>query len=293
MMVIQALALGPRARNDPWTMEIRSERLIAAITIAFMTFTSAAAARDSDDIDHTSNPSARQAYFGDLRLITKDAISAYFNRTQVTADEAYRFARGEAVMVDGQSIRRRSAPLDFLAVTNMAENLGLFDTLDDPSSPFSRTEIGQEVRDPANRAKGFEAQVFKKVYDLMFMGRGREGALLGVDSEVVRKVAESTWRREIDAANRNYQPGKFTTFIGYHWTAKRGGTLDRVVLFAGHHAPMPFTGIDSVRPEDLWTYLESSRKHGYDAIAIPHNPSLSHGLMFNGLDSEGDRKSVV
>ena len=253
---------------------------VFAATIALLAIAAAAAGRESPDVGRTSDTVTRQAYYGDLRLITKDAIAAYFEGTRVTPDEAYRFARGEPVTVDGQSISRKSAPLDFLAVTNMAENLGLFATLDDPNSAFSRTEIGKALRDPATRDA-----VYKKIHDPMF--HGREGALFGVDPQVVSKVAESAWRQEIDAANRNYQPGKFTTFIGYHWTAKRGGTLDRVVLFGGDKAPMPFTGIDSVRPEDLWAYMESSRKEGYDVIAIPHNPSNSNGLMFNGLDSEG------
>lgn len=255
---------------------------VFAAALALLAIATAAAGREFPDVDRTSDTNTRQAYYGDLRLVTQDAIAAYFEGTRVTPDEAYRFARGEPVTVDGQSISRKSAPLDFLAVTNMAENLGLFATLDDPNSAFSRTQIGKALRDPATRANAHNM-----FYDLMFKGHGREEALLGVDPQVVNEVAESAWRQEIAAANRNYQPGKFTTFIGYHWTAKLGGTLDRVVLFRGDNAPMPFTGIDSIRPEDLWTYMENNRKQGHDVIAIPHNPSDSNGLLFNGLDSEG------
>src|SRR5262249_9636524 len=85
----------------------------------------------------------------------------------------------------------------------------------------------------------------------------------------------------------NYQPGKFTTFIGYHWTAKVGGTQDRVVLFRGDRASTPFTSFDSLRPEDLWTWMESNRRHGVDVLAIPHNSNISNGLTFSGLDSDG------
>jgi Protein of unknown function (DUF3604) len=224
----------------------------------------------------------REAYYGDLHLMSGNAITGYFWGVHATPNDAYRFARGESVTIDGQIVRRKSAPLDFLAVTDIAEDLGLFNTLYDANSPFSQTEIGKEIRDPATRS-----QAFRKVFDMTYMGRGRERALFGLDPHVVKAVKESTWQQEIDAANSNYQPGKFTTFIAYHWTSKLGGTLDRVVLFGGDKAPMPFTGMDSIKPEDLWTYLEGSRKQGYEVIAIPHQSNLSNGLMFNGLDSAG------
>jgi hypothetical protein len=128
--------------------------------------------------------------------------------------------------------------------------------------------------------------IFDKIMDLMFIGR--QQPFLGVDPKRVAEVTAAAWQREIEAANRNNQPGIFTTFIAYHWTDKLGGNnLDRVVLFSDDIAPRPFSSFDSNRPEDLWTYLEHSRQQGHDALAIPHHSNLSAGLMFNGLNSEG------
>ena len=97
----------------------------------------------------------------------------------------------------------------------------------------------------------------------------------------VTQNMRDAWQDEINAANNNYQPGKFTTFIGYEWSSMPDGRYNlqpQCDLFRGDHAPMPFSSVDSERPEDLWTYLEDARKQGTDVIAIPHNANASGGL---------------
>jgi len=104
-----------------------------------------------------------------------------------------------------------------------------------------------------------------------------------------KPVAQSAWQREIDAANSQYEPGKFTTFIGYEWSAMPDGkyNLHRNVIFSGDKAPFPFSSLQSKHPEDLWTWLEAQRKQGIDALAISHNANASGGLMFGDKDSNG------
>jgi hypothetical protein len=104
----------------------------------------------------------------------------------------------------------------------------------------------------------------------------------------LKVISASTWQREIDAANRYYSPGMFTTFIGYEWTSMPGGAnLHRNVIFRGNAAPAPFTSNDSPNPEDLWRWLEQIRKQGYEAIAIPHNSNASNGLMYDWTTLDG------
>jgi Protein of unknown function (DUF3604) len=219
----------------------------------------------------------REAYYGDLHLFSNYAFAAY--GSAVDPDGAYRFARGEPQVVDGKTVQRASPPLDFLAVTDPAEDLGLFNTLDDPKSAFSNTDIGRAVG-------AHDPDAFRKIIDLMFISKKQP--YLGVDAATANAAAAAAWRLEIEAANHNYVPGKFTTFIAYHWTNKDdANNMDRVVLFRGNTAPTPFSSFDSAKPEDLWTYLEHSRQQGNDALAIPHHSNISGGTMFNGLDSEG------
>ena len=103
----------------------------------------------------------------------------------------------------------------------------------------------------------------------------REGLL---DVNVVR----SAWSEIIDAAERHYEPGTFTTFIGYEFTGSpENQNLHRNVVFRGSEVPeMPFSRLDSVNPEELWAWMDRNRDAGMEALAIPHNSNGSNGLMF-------------
>lgn len=217
----------------------------------------------------------RNAYFGDLHLHTSYSFDAYVMfASRVTPEQAYRFAKGEPVPFQGKTVKR-AEPLDFLAVTDHSENIGVFRDLDNPNSDFSKSELGQKIRKDG-------AKAFWDVVKIQLNG----GELPGFDAH---KVAVSAWQREIDAANSQYEPGKFTTFIGYEWSAMPQGryNLHRNVFFSGDKAPFPFSSVQSKRPEDLWTWLEAQRKQGYDVLAISHNANASGGLMFGEKDSDG------
>ena len=164
------------------TVKGGSQRLFTAVlVIAFFPAGISLSAEEPNGSRRFQVVSERNAYYGDLHLMTENAVTAYTRGIRIGPNDAYRFARGETVTVDGQPVTRKSAPLDFLAVTDVAENMGLFKTLYDPSSPFSQSEIGKQFLDPATRGKAFS-----KVFELMFTGRGREAALLGLDPEVVQ-----------------------------------------------------------------------------------------------------------
>ena len=220
---------------------------------------------------HT-NPD-RDAYFGDLHLHTTNSFDAYaLMGTKTTPDEAYKFARGDTINYLGEPIRR-SEPLDFLAVTDHSENIGVFNTLDDPKSPLSLSEVGALVREGGYKN-------FIKLVAYITEGKPLPGDAKGISA--------STWEREKQAANANYQPGKFTTFIAYEWTSMPGGqNLHRNVIFKGGIAPAPFTSIDSKDPKDLWTYLARIRAQGYEALAISHNANASNGLMYDWTQADG------
>ena len=88
----------------------------------------------------------REAYYGDLHLHTSYSMDAYLDgNTSVGPDEAYRFAKGEVVDYLGEPVKRRE-PLDFMAVTDHAENLGVLNTLKDPDSPAFQSDMAESFK---------------------------------------------------------------------------------------------------------------------------------------------------
>lgn len=222
-----------------------------------------------------SNPDKRRVFFGELHLHTGYSFDSWaLAAIKTTPDEAYKFAQGETVTYMGKPAKRAWA-LDFAAVTEHAEYLGVLNQLDDPNTPLSKSEIGKQIAAKPSIA-----------YFMVNQNFGQPKRIAGLDDPGPIAAA---WEMEKAAANANYQPGKFTTFIAYEWTASSQGKyhLHRNVIFRGDRAPAPFSALDSVRPEDLWTYLENARTHGYDVLAIPHNANLSGSLDFDWNNSDG------
>ncbi len=230
-------------------------------------------------------PAERRAFFGELHLHTGMSFDAWTFGSKVLPDQAYKFGRGDTVVVpaaqlsrqqglEGKDIAvRRPWPLDFMAVTDHSEYLGAMHQLDDPTSAFSQTALGKQIVALGRRA-------FLQAAKLMNNPEVKDAA-----------VVAHGWDVEMKAAQDNYQPGKFTTLLAYEWTSGLGGRhLHRNVIFNADHAPPPFTANDSQKPEDLWGYLESVRKRGIDALAIPHNSNLSDGLTYDL--SDGDKHPI-
>lgn len=225
----------------------------------------------------------RNAYFGDLHLHTSYSFDAFVFGTQGDPETAYRFALGEPVSFRGEMVKR-DQPLDFLSITDHSENIGVGFELRDPNGQFAQTEFGkralallatfkQPQLPPAERES-----LTHRLQDMFASQLPPEA----------NSVAASAWQREIDAANRFYQPGRFTTLIGYEWTSDpKNRNLHRNVIFKGGSAPPPFTKKDSNNPKDLWTWLEKIRTQGFEAISIPHNSNASNGLMYDWTTLDG------
>ena len=219
-----------------------------------------------------SNP-LRDAWFGDLHVHTRYSMDAYLVGTRANPDEAYRFARG-APMAHASGFEMRLAdPLDFYAVTDHAMFLGMFSAINDPTTeisqrPSSQPFVGMDT--PERRAAVGQA--------LMAMIGDPERTAGFID----RDVGRSTWADIVAAADRHYEPGHFTTFVGYEYTSMPGlQNLHRNVIFRGGSAPdIPFSMLDSMNPEDLWAWMDRARADGYEALAIPHNSNGSNGQMF-------------
>ncbi len=227
------------------------------------------------------DPSARRAWFGDLHVHTINSFDAYSFGVRATPDDAYRYARGEAIEhALGYSVQLRGGPLDFYAVTDHAVYLGAMRALDDPGHPLHAHPLAEALiansdpLDPRLTHPSFPASVMSSL------------RVPGFDAS---DVTASAWRRTIDAAERHNEPGTFTTFIAYEYTSSpERKTLHRNVIFAdGQVSRFPFSVVDSANPENLWRWMDDLRAAGIEALAIPHNSNLSSGLAFERTDWAG------
>ena len=105
----------------------------ALVTVLFAT---GAAAQNRD----------RNAYFGDLHVHTKLSFDAYIFNVRATPDDAYRYAKGESIHhAAGYDVRLTDAPLDFLAVTDHSEYLGILPAMNDPKHPLSKIPYAPDL----------------------------------------------------------------------------------------------------------------------------------------------------
>ncbi|MEP0201347.1 MAG: DUF3604 domain-containing protein [Halioglobus sp.] len=215
-------------------------------------------------------------YWGDTHLHTSYSTDAGMIGNTLGPDQAYRFASGEEVVSSSGQRARLIRGLDFLVVSDHAENLGLAPMIAASDPDLLRNPWGREIHDLVKDGKAVEA----------FTKWGIEAMLPRTDPLDDPKLVRSIWEQITATADRYNKPGIFTAFIGYEWTSTpEGNNLHRVVLFkdAADRANqiVPFSQYDSVNPEDLWQFMAGYEADtGGEVLAIPHNGNLSNGLMF-------------
>ncbi|MCA8900889.1 MAG: DUF3604 domain-containing protein [Hyphomonas sp.] len=222
----------------------------------------------------------RNAYFGDLHIHTRSSFDAYIFNVRRTADDAYRFAQGETIQhPSGFDMTIAGGPLDFYAVTDHSEYLGILPAMNTPGTALSELP----------RAKDMFSTEPEKI-QAAFQGVGasvRSGEPISEMYDL--DTINSVWAQNIAAADKYYQPGKFTTFAAYEFTSVTsetpeggfgGGNLHRNVFFKGAAPFKAFSTLDSTNPEDLWDWMDAQRANGMEVLSIPHNSNVSDGQMF-------------
>ena len=222
----------------------------------------------------------KAAFFGDLHLHTGLSFDSASSGINTTPDEAYRYAIGEAVQYMGRAVQRKR-PLDFLAITDHSEYLGVAPLAKDPDGPFADTPWPETFSEIGDSILNFMR---------IFSSSGFRGSEPAIPEFTTEPLIADNWSKQMAVAQRYNQPGSFTSFIAYEWSPMPGGAhLHRNVIFRGPNYPArPFSSLDSQNPEDLWTYVEGLREDDVQSVLIPHNSNMSQGLMFASTNSYGD-----
>lgn len=233
-------------------------------------------------------------YWGDTHVHTSYSSDAFVGGARVTPDEAYRFAKGETIRGNSGEPVRLNRPLDFLMVSDHAENLGVLTRLAGYDGNVPDTEDGRRWAKVLNEIPRVE-DMYKVDTQEAFveMQQGRYGATGArhANYELDERFKQLVWDDVIDSAERHNEPGRFTAFIGYEWSATapvpggKGAMVHRNVLYEGGadqaSQVLPYSRFHSDDPEDLWRYLEDYETlTGGRVLAIPHNTNLSGGNMF-------------
>ena len=262
----------------------------------------------------------RNPYYGDLHVHTKYSFDAYVFGVTASPDDAYRYAKGESIKHPlGYEMKLRE-PLDFYAVTDHGFYMGMIQAYADTSTDISQNDFAKpfhNLNDLDNltvESAAVRTNIFSSVLGATiiqpypdwhpqllraYFTRNTQTALRSFDYDIHKSASADVAR----SANEHNDPGHFTTFIGYEFTTStdiEGGNLHRNVIFNSSKASIrPWTRIDSINPEDLWTWQDRLREKGVDTIAMPHNSNGSNGQMFemetfkgNAIDIEYAKKRM-
>ena len=96
-----------------------------------------------------------RVFFGDTHLHTSYSTDAGMIGNRLGPEEAYRFARGETVKSSTGLPARLSRPLDFLVVSDHAENLGLAPMIAESNPELLKSEFGRKMHELVKGGKGF------------------------------------------------------------------------------------------------------------------------------------------
>jgi len=223
-----------------------------------------------------------QVLWGDTHLHTSYSTDAGMVGNFLGPDEAFRFARGEAVTASGGARAKLIRPLDFLVVADHAENLGLAPLIAESDPELLRIPWGKKVHDLVKAGKPFDAYAVWGAE----MSKGEDPL---ANDDLTRTI----WNRIVDSAEKYNEPGVFTALHGFEWTSSpESNNLHRNVIFRDGADKVrdlvPFSNYDSADPEDLWKWMDAyEEKTNGRVLAIPHNGNLSNGLMFDDVTLSG------
>jgi len=243
----------------------------------------------------------RNPYYGDLHVHTKYSFDAYVFGITATPDDAYKYAKGEGIKHPlGYEMKLRE-PLDFYSVTDHGFYMGMIQAYADTSTDISKNDFAKPFHDLNRKdnlsveSAGERSDLFSTIVGAVitqpypswhpkilkaWLTKNTQLALKSFDYD----IHKSAWADIARSANDHNDPGHFTTFIGYEFTTStdiEGGNLHRNVIFNSSEASIrPWTRIDSLNPEDLWTWQDALREKGIDTVSIPHNSNGSNGQMF-------------
>jgi len=228
----------------------------------------------------------KTALYGDLHVHTSWSADAYAGGNRLGPNTAYRFARGEQVELQNGLQARLDTPLDFVALTDHAENFATHLPCTIGGGPEFDTEQCRAMRSGDLDQQAMLEQAFETAGDRP----GPRSNLCDDDLERCLATEKATWLRVQEAANAFDDPGTFSTLIGYEFSSllENFGMLHRNVIFRGTDVtPHAISSNDVVNQADFFTQLDDACQAPCEVLTIPHNTNFSWGRAFSRTDEDG------
>lgn len=241
-------------------------------------------------LEETYSPFVGRSYpdtvlFGDLHFHTEISFDAGLIGTSLTIHDAFRIARGDKIISNTGQPVQLIRPLDFLAITEHAEMLGLATAIRTSNPRLLQDEWGKRIHDQFREGQEARMSAFAEIIDI--------GTVQGRDPTAGLNLDGDLWLEIVEAVDQYNEPGQFTALSGFEWTfTPKGDNLHRVILFGDGadktSQTKPLTFFEAPDPQMLWEYLEGyEASTGGQAIAVPHNANMSNGLMFSKNKFDG------
>ena len=237
----------------------------------------------ADEAEVTAPNALRNVYFGETHLHTAYSLDAFIGGARLDPDSAYRFAKGEDVLLYGKR-HNIGRPLDWVALSDHAEYLGEMHSAINPGAPGHDQAELEELRN-LEELEDRRAWFAKYVVENN-RGDNPQHPPFWQGPETTR----SAWSYAIETAEKYNDPGRFTALIAFEWSAApQGANLHRNVIFRDAHVPdMPMSSYEIRREDGLWEWMAGLEEEGMQLLAIPHNSNASKGLMFGSIDPQGN-----
>jgi len=218
--------------------------------------------------------------WGEMHLHTSWSPDAVGGGTRVGPEEAYRFGRGEEVISSTGQPVRLSRPLDWLAVADHSDVMGVMAEVIAGNPGLMQDPMLRRWNGMMNA--GQDQAMAAVMEGIAAQSKGQLPKLL-TDPKLFKDI----WQRYVAIADKYHDPGRFSTLIAYEWTSNYGGgnNLHRNVIYRDGadvaKQMLPLTTFQTENPEELWKWMERyEEKTGGNVLAIPHNGNLSNGTMF-------------
>jgi hypothetical protein len=242
----------------------------------------------------------RQPFFGETHSHTTYSFDAVSIGTVNRPQDAYRYAKGEAVYItdavgNPTICAQQARPLDFAVITDHAEFFGEIKICTTEGAPgYDSPECKLFRQSPSATAQVWQNNVIAVP--------PKPPGFCGPDNANCYAQSLTFWEDIQSAAEEAYDRSpacRFTSFVGYEWTAMPGyDNLHRNVIFRNAQVPKrPASNFDTGNDERvLWARLQKECRDagtGCDVLTIPHNGNLSNGNLYKLPDDVAQENTAA